>query len=143
MTRENHVRRIRLAACLVVTASIGCASTGSPDNGSPDTVWTRLGELTVTDRQNGDRFTVGAGRGEFGRIKLTVDRTSVDFDRVIVHFGSGTRQEISLRSTINAGSETRVIDLDGGQRIIRTVEFLYDANTIRGRTARVRLFGQR
>ncbi|MDH3296860.1 MAG: DUF2541 family protein [Gemmatimonadota bacterium] len=126
-----------LAVCLFL-ATGACAS--GPVHGSG---WVRLGERTVTDRIDHDRIDIGARAGEFDRIKLTVDRTAVDFHRVLVIFGNGTRQEIPIRTTIRAGGETRSIDLDGGDRVIRAVEFWYDARTMGGRRAVVRLFGRR
>lgn len=61
----------------------------------------------------------------------------------VVHFGTGTKQEVELRHTIRAGGESRAIDLTGDDRAISRVEFWYDANTIRGRRAVVRLYGRR
>jgi hypothetical protein len=52
-------------------------------------------------------------------------------------------QTIESRSTIPAGGESRAIDLEGTDRVIRSVEFWYDAKTVRGRRAVVRLFGRR
>ena len=109
--------------------------------GSAD--WVLLGQRTVTDRADHDLIPVTASRGDFRSIKLTVQRAAVDFHRVVVHYGNGSDQEIALRNTIPAGGESRAIDLTGGDRVIRSVEFWYDANTFRGRRAVVRLFGLR
>jgi len=46
-----------------------------------------------------------------------------------------------LRNPIPAGGESRVIDLQGGDRVIRSVEFWYDARS-RGRQAIVRALGR-
>lgn len=127
----------KLLAVSLLLATGACAS--GPAYGSG---WTRLGERTVTDRLDHDRIDVGARRGNFDRIKLTVHRAPVDFHRVVVHYGNGTHQTVALRSTIRDGGETRAIDLAGGDRVIRSVEFWYDANTAQGRTAVVRLFGR-
>ena len=127
----------KLGVFAAILAATACASTPGPGG-----TWVRLGESTVTDRLEGDRIIVGAARGQFREIKLRVDRASVDFYDVIVHLGNGTREQVSIRRTINAGSETRNIDL-GGRRTIRAVEFLYDANTLVGRQARVIILGKR
>lgn len=105
--------------------------------------WVLLGTRAVNDRADHDVVAVTAARGDFRSIKLTVQRAAVDFHRVVVHYGNGTRQEVDLRHTIPAGGESRVIDLTGDERVINRVEFWYDAKTIRGRKAIVRLFGQR
>jgi hypothetical protein len=100
-----------------------------------------LGQRTVTDRVDHDQIVVTATRGDFRRIKITVQRAAVDFHRVVVHYRNGGDQEIEMRHTIPAGGESRAIDLRAGDRVIRSVDFWYDARTIRGRRAVVRLFG--
>lgn len=105
--------------------------------------WVLLGQRAVNDLVDHDVIAVTAARGDFTRIKLTVQRAAVDFHRVVVHFGNGGKQEVELRHTIRAGGESRAIDLTGDDRVIRNVEFWYDANTARGRRAVVRLFGLR
>lgn len=104
--------------------------------------WVLLGQRAVTDRADHDVITVTSRRGSFRQIKLTVHRASVDFRRVVVRFGNGDDQNVDIRSTIGAGGETRVIDLEGSDRVIKSVEFWYDANTRRGRQAIVRLHGK-
>ena len=128
------LRIVRAAAAFVGTvALLGAAAQGR---------WELLGERTVTDRLDHDRIAVTSARGDFRAIKLTVRRAPVDFHRVVVHYANGDDQEIALRDRIPAGGETRVIDLPGGERVIRSVEFWYDARTIRGRRAVVRLWAR-
>lgn len=129
---------MRIFTCAAILAMTACASAPVPGNN-----WVRLGERTVTDRLEGDRIIVGAARGEFREIKLLVHRAPVDFYEVVVLYANGDRQQVPIRRTIDPGGETRVIDLLGRYRTIRAVEFLYDANTMAGRTATVRLFGRR
>ena len=100
-----------------------------------------LGTRTVTDRADHDVIAVAVARGDYKRIKLSVQRAAVDFHKVVVHYANGGKQEIELRNTIPAGGESRAIDLDGKDRTITRVEFWYDAKTRRGRQAVVRLFG--
>jgi hypothetical protein len=102
--------------------------------------WVLLGERLVTDRLDHDLIPVTIARGDFRAIKITVARRGVDFHRVVVHFANGGDQEVEMRRTIPAGGETRAIDLRAGERVIRSVEFWYDARSIRGRRAVVRLY---
>ena len=105
--------------------------------------WVRLGQRQVSDRADHDEIVVTGVRGEFKQVKLTVERASVDFRRVVIHYANGDDQKLDLRNTIPAGGESRAIDLDGKERVIRSVDFWYDANTRRGRQGTVRLFGKR
>ena len=130
---------LRKLGIVLFAAMIGCAP--SRARGLAD--WDLLGTRQVNDRVDHDVIAVTSTRGDFRRIKITVQRASVDFHRVVVHFGNGGDQRIEMRNTIGAGGESRAIDLEGAQRVIRSVEFWYDANTVRGRRAQVRVFGMR
>jgi hypothetical protein len=125
----------------LIAALLASLAFSSPAQKQPD--WILLGTRTVTDRADHDVIAVTGARGDWQAIKFAVQRASVDFHRVVVHFGNGTQQEVQMRNTIPAGGETRAIDLTGPDRVINRVEFWYDANTIRGRRAVVRLFGRR
>ena len=125
---------------VVLAFTLGCAAGGTM---SQQDGWTLLGERQVRDRVDHDRILVTGLRSDFTRIKLTVQRASVDFRRIVVHFANGGDQEVEVRNTIRAGGETRAIDLRGGDRVITSVDFWSDANTTRGRQALVRLFGRR
>src|SRR6187549_3645499 len=91
----------------------------------PPPAWVFLGERAVTDRQDHDNIPVTGQRGQFHSIKLAVKVRAVDFHKVVVHFGNGADFEVELRHTIPAGGESRVIDLPGDRRNIRSVDFWY------------------
>jgi hypothetical protein len=44
---------------------------------------------------------------------------------VIVHFGNGGDMRVQMRSVIPDGGQTRIIDLPGDRRLIKSVEFWY------------------
>ncbi len=127
------MRRLCLVVLVVATASMVWAS---------GTVWTILGERTVTDRVDHDIIAVGAGRGELTALKIKVKRHAVQFREMKVVFENGTVQHVELRSVIPAGGESRVIDLVGEKRLIQRIEFWYDAQSLGGK-ALVRVFGRR
>ena len=132
-------RFAELAGLVLFVTLVGAASGAARQVGD----WVLLGQRQVSDRADHDVIMVTGARGNFQRIKLTVQRASVDFHRVTVYFGNGGKQEVAMRNTIPAGGESRAIDLEGADRVINRVEFWYDANTFRGRRAQVRLFGLR
>jgi hypothetical protein len=124
---------------LLVALCVSCASAGAQSGR-----WTLLGTRTVTDRADHDIVRVTGRRGRFDAVKFEVRGRAVDFRRVIIHFANGGDQAVALRDTIRAGGETRAIDVDGRDRVIRSIEFWYDANTVgRGGRATVRVLGRR
>ncbi len=77
-------------------------------------------------------------------MRFEVRGRAVDFHRVVIHFANGGDQTVEMRDTIRAGGESRVIDVDGRDRVIQSIEFWYDANTVgRGGRATVRVLGRR
>jgi hypothetical protein len=86
---------------------------------------------------------VGGGKGNFTAVKFEVQRHAVDFHRVVIHFRNGDDQKVDMRDTIRAGGESRAIDVEGRDRVIRSIDFWYDAKTIgRGGRAVVRVLGR-
>jgi hypothetical protein len=132
--------KVNLWAVLLTVAAL-LAAPGADAAGKRG--WVLLGERTVTDRVDHDVIAVTAARGEFRKIKLSVERRAVEFHRVVVHYGNGDDQVVELRRVIPAGGESRAIDLEGRDRVIRSVELRYDAQSLAGKTATVRLFGRR
>ncbi len=104
--------------------------------------WERIGEATVNDALDHDTIPVTAAQGTFKAIQIHVLGHAVQFRSVKIHFGNGDVQNVELRSVIRAGGSSRVIDVEGADRVIRSIEFLYDAQTVRGRKAIVRVLGR-
>jgi hypothetical protein len=102
--------------------------------------WELLGTRTVTDRVDHDSIAAGH-QGTFRSIKITVQRRPVQFRDVKIHFANGDVQDVAIRNVIPAGGESRVIDVEGRDRVIRSVEFWYDAQS-RGKRAVVRVYGR-
>lgn len=106
--------------------------------------WVLLGERSVTDRLDRDRIEVGAARGTFRSVRLDVSGHAVDFQKVVIHFHNGGDQNVGLKNTIPAGASSRVIDIEGANRTITSIEFWYDAKTMgRGGRALVKAMGRR
>jgi hypothetical protein len=131
------MRSLRSALYTAIAAVTSIAATHAPV-----AEWVLLGQRQVNDRLDHDAIAVTGEEGRFSAIQIRVQRAAVDFHRVKVHFRNGGTQDVELRNTVRAGGESRRIDLEGDDRVIRNVEFWYDANTVRGRRAVVRLFGQ-
>jgi hypothetical protein len=129
-------RRAILAVMVVLVCAVSALDAQSGR-------WELLGERTVTDRADHDTVKVGAAKGDFTAIKIEVRRRAVNFKRVVIHFRNGDDQKVELRDTIAANGESRVIDIDGKDRVIRAIDFWYDAQSLgRGGQATVRVLGR-
>jgi len=131
----------RIAALLIVALMSAAGLVAVSEAGG---AWKLLGERVVNDRLDHDTIVVTATEGDFTALRLTVQRRPVHFLDMKVHFANGATQDIQIRAVIPAGGETRVLDLRGGDRVIRSVDFWYEANSIgAGKRAQIRLFGRR
>ncbi len=104
--------------------------------------WTFLGASKVHGHADHDAILVTGLKGDFSAIKLMVENEGIQFERVVVHFANGGKQEMVLRDFIPAGGETRVMDLTGRDRIIRSVDFFYKSNAVTKRKGKVALYGR-
>ena len=105
--------------------------------------WVLLGEKTITDRLDHDTIRVTAARGNFRKIKFRVKRHAVEIYNITVYYGNGTSDDISTRQLIRAGGESRVIDLKGGDRVIKKIEFWYETKSLGRERAEIKVFGRR
>lgn len=127
----------RTVVPMALLLSLGGASLAQPGPG-----WTYLGDAHVDGAQDHDKVKGIAAKGEFRAIRLKVEDAAIEFDRVVVHYHDGETVPIQIRSRINAGGQTRVIDLPGNRRIIEEVEFWYArANSANPQKPHVVLWG--
>jgi hypothetical protein len=103
--------------------------------------WSRLGERSVDGARDRDVITVGAREGRYRRIMLVVEHSALELFDVVVTFGDGTRFSPSMRHVFGAETRSRVIDLPGADRVIRSVEFRY-GNLPGGGRAEMELWAQ-
>ena len=87
--------------------------------------WVKLGERWVDGAHDRDVITVGAREGRFRKIRIVVERSPLEMYDVVVTFGDGTPFSPQTRHVFNPNTSSHVIDLPGGERVIRTVEFRY------------------
>ena len=106
--------------------------------------WVYLGSAKVHGMGvDHDQILVTAMEGDFKAVKLFVENEGIQFERVVVNFGNGGQQELAIRDFIPAGGETRVLDLNGRDRIIHSVDFYYSSDPLTKRRAKVKLYGRR
>lgn len=88
--------------------------------------WVVIGKKKVNYAVDHDEMIVTSARGDFKAIKIKVTKAALNMHRCVVHFGNGSQQEINLKKNFTPGSSSRVIDLQGRDRIIQRISFWYD-----------------
>lgn len=100
-----------------------------------------LGERLVNGSADHDVIYVGRSDGRFHELMIVVERAPIELFDMIVTFGNGERFEPRTRLVFGANSRSRSMDLPGGARIIRRVDFRY-GNLLAGAQAKVELWGR-
>ena len=103
--------------------------------------WVMLGERTVADKTDHDTILVTAARGDFRRIQFRVKDHAIQILRLVVHYGNGNPDKIETRELIPAGGQSRIIDLKGGDRVIKKIDFWYETKSLGRNRAIVRVYG--
>ncbi len=104
--------------------------------------WEYLGSAHVDGDTDHDNIKVGVQDGMFHAIQLRVKGGAIEFSRVVVHYGNGEPEEVSVRERIRAGGRTRAIQLQGHQRYLKSVELWYGRGGWKERPE-VQLYGMR
>ena len=126
-----------IATALLVALTFAAVASAGPIRG-----WELLGERTVNDAVDHDTIVVTRSEGSFKALRIKVFERAVQFRKMTIHFANGADQEVELRNVIPAGGQSRIIDVAGGDRVIRSIEFVYDAQALGGHKALVRVFGK-
>jgi hypothetical protein len=111
--------RVYLAASLCA-AMLALASAAESVEG-----WERLGARALDLRGERDTIEVGRNEGRFHSIMLDVDGSAIEMLNLRVIFGDGNAYAPPTPLTFDASERSRVIDLPGDTRIIRSITFNY------------------
>jgi len=112
-------------ALLSILGSIGIATAQVPAVITSDkTGWHKIGETTVDFKKDRDVIVV-AMADRFAAIQFKVDDASIDLISLEVYYESGDKQNIVVNSPIKAKGVSKVIDLNGGERNLKNIVFVY------------------
>ena len=130
-----------LSSVFLVAALLAPLFSFNTLNDSPPK-WEKLGQRKVNFMLDRDEIGVGRFEGFFTALQIKVKRGPINMHKMVVHFHNGETKELELRNNFTAGSESRVIDLPGNNRIIDKVVFWYDTKNFSGSRAVVELWGR-
>ena len=112
-----------------------------PRSGNTGT-WRVLGTTQAKHSADHDVIYVKGPYDYFRRLKFKVTDAPLNLQRMVVRYDDGGAPEnIDVRYNIPKGGESRVIDLRGGKRKLKSVEYWYDTQGLLNGKADVTLFG--
>jgi hypothetical protein len=104
--------------------------------------WQLLGSRKVSFAAETDKIDVSNRDAHFNAIRIDVDAGTVEMYNVRVVFANGEDFSPDTRLTFRDGDHSRVIDLPGNDRAIRSISFNYKGQRRDGE-AIVRVFGRK
>jgi len=104
--------------------------------------WERLGSRKVNFRVDRDTMVVGAHEGAFTKLKVEVRGGAINMRQMVVNYRNGQSQNIALKHNFARGGGSRIIDLPGNKRIIKSIVFVYDTKNRSRSRATVTVFGR-
>ncbi len=89
--------------------------------------WEKLGERWIHHKGKPDKDTimVTAREGTFTRMAIRCEHSQAEIYDIEVTFGDGDKWSPGTRIHFGEDTRSRIIDLPGGKRVIRKVEFRY------------------
>jgi hypothetical protein len=154
MKRNTVLKSIRLLSLLLLVLSFSLPADaqrrgrddryGRDDDRyrRDDDRWERLGDARVDGNRDHDTIRVKSS-GRYRAIRFFVQGGDIEIQRVIVHFDNGGDAELQVQDRIRDGRTTRGVDLPGGDRRIRSVEFWYSKENWNRNKPQLVLYGRR
>jgi hypothetical protein len=102
--------------------------------------WVKLGEREVNGRVDHDRIEVGRREGKFTKLTLYVENSDLELLDFEITFSNNEKLHPEVRHFFKEGARTRVIDLPGDERTIKSIDLKYK-NLPGGGRARVEVWG--
>jgi len=104
--------------------------------------WRFLADKNVGFGIDHDVIHFGNWGDDVRQIKLKITAGPLKMYGMKIHFDNGGVQDVPLRSNFTKGSESRVIDLDGGLRHLSKIEFTYETKGFMKGKARIAVWGR-
>jgi hypothetical protein len=91
---------------------------------SDKTGWHKMGGTVVDFTTESDEILV-VGADRFSAIQMKVTEAPIELLSFDIYFESGDKQTVTIGELIASPGETRIIQLDGGERSIKKVVFIH------------------
>jgi hypothetical protein len=104
--------------------------------------WFFLADKNVGFGVDHDVIHFGNWKDDVRQIKLKITDGPLKMYNMKIHFDNGNVQEVALRNRFAQGSESRVIDMDGGLRHLTKIEFWYETRGFARGKSRVAVWGR-
>ena len=129
----NFRRSIVLLLVLVAIAA-GATVTAAQE-------WKQLGEKDVNFNIDHDRI-IARDKGHIREIHMSVKYAPVKFQKVVINYKDGQKQEVEFLEDVPLGHVSRSITIEGNGHIIDSIDLWYETDSLGGKKAKITVFGR-
>ncbi len=104
--------------------------------------WFFLADKKVGFGVDHDVIHFGNWKDDVRQLKLKITDGPLKMYDMKVYFDNGSVQDVQLRNRFAQGSESRVIDMDGGLRHLTKIEFWYETKGFARGRSRIAVWGR-
>lgn len=143
--KKSHIKLVFSLLMLIVSSIVVQAQHNNKNNYKNKSAgsWRVLGTLHAQHTADHDRLEVNGPHDYFRKLKFKVTDSPVNIQRMVVRYDDGAPENINTRYEIPKGGESRVIDLKGGKRKLKSIEFWYETKGFLNGKADVTVFGMK
>ena len=104
--------------------------------------WKFIGDKIASFGVDRDVLRV-TGNDAYRQVKIRVTGAPLHIIDMDIYFENGEKMNVPLKNHFRQGQESRAIDLPGGVRKLKKIEFLYETMGFRKGRARIAVWGLR
>ena len=134
--------RLTTIVCSILLVAVFSMATAFTPSKTKEGSWFFLEDKKVGFGVDHDVIHFGNWKDDVRQIKLKVTDGPLKMYDMKIYFDNGTVQDVQLRSRFNQGSESRVIDMDGGLRHLTRIEFWYETKGFARGRSRIAVWGK-
>jgi hypothetical protein len=103
--------------------------------------WHKIGGATVNFKTDKDEFLI-MGKDRYKAIQVKVKDAPIHIEDMEIQYEGGQKEAVNIRSNLNAGTDSKVIDLKNNSAELKKVTFVYRTVTSgRDDKAKIELWG--
>ena len=119
------MKKVRMIVLLAIAGCYGSVNAQQTAVVLSDkTGWQKIGETTVDFKKDTDAITVIIS-DRFASIKFKVEDAPIILNSLTIQYESGDHQHMNINVPIKAPGESRIIPLNGGERSLKKIVFVY------------------
>ena len=131
------------SAAIAVVFSLSASFTSTKTSKTNKTGdWFFLADKKVGFGVDHDVINFGNWKDDVRQLKLKITDGPLKMYNMKIYFDNGGIQDVELRQRFAQGSESRVIDLDGGLRHLKKIAFWYETKGFVNGKSRVAIWGK-